>query len=263
MSCSILKVRSEKSARFRFSEFVLTLPVKTRRKTGKDSEGHSRILDWPESERPRERLLAHGVEMLSDAELLAILIRTGARKRTAVDLARKILSDFETLERLASRSAADLRRLGLGLAKAASVVAAFELGRRALASPSTTKTPVRSPEDIARHYIPLFREKKKENFFVILLDSANHVIREVKISDGILNSSLVHPREVFRPAIAEPAAAIILLHNHPSGNPEPSPEDLQITRQLMEASKIMGIPIHDHLIVAGNSYTSFAERGIL
>src|SRR5713101_3989780 len=158
--------------------------MKRQRKTGKDSDGHSRIPDWPESERPRERLLKHGVEMLSDAELLAILIRTGARKRTAVDLARKILSDFETLERLASRSAADLRqqsrRLGLGLAKAASVVAAFELGRRALASP-TTKTPIRSPEDIARQYIPLFREKKKENFFVILLDSANHVIREVKV----------------------------------------------------------------------------------
>ncbi len=121
--------------------------MKMQRETGKDSDGHSRIPDWPENERPRERLLKHGVEMLSDAELLAILIRTGARKRTAVDLARKILSDFETLERLASRSAADLRqqsrRLGLGLAKAASVVAAFELGRRALASP-TTKTPIRS-----------------------------------------------------------------------------------------------------------------------
>ena len=240
---------------------------KKQNKRGEEFTGHSKILDWPESERPRERLLKYGAETLSDAELLAILVRTGARKITAVDLARRLLSDFETLERLASRSAADLRQqlheMGLGLAKAATIVAAFELGRRALASHATKKTSIHSPEDIAQRYVPLLREMKKEVFLVILLDSANHIIREVKISDGILNSSLVHPREVFRPAIAEPAAAIVLLHNHPSGNPEPSSEDLQITRQLMEASKIIGIPIHDHLIVAGNSYTSFAERGFL
>lgn len=227
---------------------------------------HMKITHWPEAERPRERLLKQGVEALSDAELLAILIRTGVPKKTAVDVARRLLMQHETLERLASRSVADLRHdkgVGLGVAKAATIVAAFELGRRAAAGFMDKKVSVRSPDDIARRYIPLFRELKKEIFLVVLLDSANHILREVKISEGILNSSLVHPREVFRPAITEPAAAIILLHNHPSGNAEPSNEDLQITRQLHEAGKILGIPIHDHVIVAGNSYTSFAERGIL
>lgn len=226
----------------------------------------SAIPEWPEHERPRERLMKHGVDALSEAELLAILLRTGTRNHTAVDVARLLLSKFESLERLSSRSLAELRhhdrKLGLGLAKAATIIAAFELGRRA-ASKSTTKDRIHSPEDVARRYSPHLKDKKHESFIVVLLDSANQIIREVKISDGILNSSLVHPREVFKPAIAEPAAAIILLHNHPSGNPEPSAEDLHITRQLVEASKILSIPIHDHIIIAGNTYTSFSERGIL
>lgn len=238
-----------------------------KKKRSMDRNQSSTILDWPEHERPRERLLKHGVEALSNAELLAILIRTGAKNRTAVDLARTLLQTFETLERLASRSAVELhqqqRKLGLGVAKATTIVAAFELGRRAAASHATKKIRIHSPDDIAKRYIPLLREMKQESFRVILLDSANHIIRDVKISDGILDASLVHPREVFRHAVAEPAAAIILLHNHPSGNPEPSSEDLQITKQLVQASKIMGIPIHDHIIVAGDSYISFAERGIL
>lgn len=224
------------------------------------------IPKWPEHERPRERLLRLGGRSLSDAELLAIIIRTGTRQRTAVDLAKRLLTRFQDLSRLSSRSVADLRQqrteVGLGTAKAASIVAAFELGRRAAAQEGK-KIRVRSPEDIARYFIPLLREEKKERFSIVLLDSANNSLGDVVISDGILNSSLVHPREVFRPAIAEPAAAIILVHNHPSGNPEPSAEDLQITRQLVEASKILGIPIHDHIIVAGDSFTSFAERGIL
>lgn len=236
-------------------------------KKKEDKVRFSTIPDWPEAERPRERLLKHGVEALSDAELLAILIRAGTKQRTAVDMARELLTTFETLERLASRSIADLRQqqhqLGLGIAKAATIVAAFELGRRAAVPQGRKKIRIQSPEDIAKRYMPQMREMKKEIFMAILLDSANNIIRDVKISVGILNSSLVHPREVFRPAIAEPAAAIILLHNHPSGNPEPSSEDLQITKQLVEASKIIGIPIHDHIIVAGDTFTSFAERGML
>jgi len=226
------------------------------------SDRFSSIPRWPAHERPRERLLKHGAETLSDAELLAILIRSGTRKRTAVDLARALLADCETLGALASRSIEDLRQR-LGTAKAAAVVAAFELGRRSAASHNASNPRVHSPEDIARRYIPLMRELKKEQFRVVLLDSANHILRDVRITEGILNSSLVHPREVFKPAITEPAAAIILLHNHPSGNPDPSGEDLQITRQLVDASKIIGIPVHDHIIIAGNTYTSFAEKGLL
>jgi DNA repair protein RadC len=227
----------------------------------------SAITDWPEHERPRERLLKHGANSLSDAELLAILLRTGTHDNTAVDIARTLLERCESLERLSSRTVADLRHhgknLGLGLAKAAAIVAAFEIGRRAAVAYNKKRERINSPEEVAQKYIPSMRDKKQESFYVILLDSANHILRDEKISEGILNSSLVHPREVFKPAIIEPAASIILLHNHPSGNPEPSSEDLQITRQLLEASKIVGIPIHDHIIIAGNSYTSFAERGIL
>ncbi len=236
------------------------------KEVNKTPSTHLTIPQWPAHERPRERLIKHGVESLTDAELLAILIRTGSRLGTAVDVARKLLAEFETLERLASRTLADMCRisgLGLGSAKAATLVAAFELGRRTAVSHQGTRESIRSPEDLAHRYLPLFREMKKEVFLVVLLDSANHILRDVKISEGILNSSLVHPREVFRHAIAEPAAAIILLHNHPSGNPEPSTEDLQITRQLVEAGKIIGIPIHDHLVLAGNTFVSFAERGLL
>jgi DNA repair protein RadC len=222
-----------------------------------------RIPEWPRDERPREKLMHRGAEALSDAELLAILLRTGSRKGTAVDVAKALLREFGALENVASRPLQDLRRLhGLGAVKAVTLLAAFELGRRA-ASAQGSKLQVRSPDDVVGRYQPLLRDLRHEVFKVLLLDSANHLLRDVKVSDGILNSSLVHPREVFRPAILEPAAGIILLHNHPSGNPEPSGEDVQITRQLVEASKIIGIPIHDHIIIAGSSYTSFAEKGLM
>lgn len=224
---------------------------------------HRKITDWPASERPRERLLARGVSGLSDAELLAILIRSGAGRLTAVDIAKQLLVEFRSLERLASRSVQELRRVkGLASTKAMSLVAAFELGRRSTVLPSAPGR-ICSPEDVVRRYQPLVRDLKQEEFRIILLDSANHLLADEVITTGILNSSLVHPREVFRRAIAEPAAGIILLHNHPSGNPEPSAEDIQITRQLVEASRIIGIPVHDHIILARTSFTSFAERGLL
>jgi len=224
----------------------------------------ARIKDWPKGERPREKLIRKGSDSLSDAELLAILLRNGSRDGTAVDVAKSILSFNGSLERLASRSFGELRRhRGMGEVKAVTVLAAFELGRRSAVRTGGGRTPVRSPQAVARIFQPLFRDLKQEVCKVLLLDSANHLLRDVKISEGILNSSLVHPREVFRQAIIEPAASVILLHNHPSGNPEPSSEDLQITRQLVEAGKIMGIPVHDHIIIASTSFTSFAERGLI
>lgn len=222
------------------------------------------IKEWPEDERPREKLAKHGCESLSDAELLAILLRTGTGKVTAVDLARKLLKDFGSLRQLGSRSQQELRKYhGLGAVKAASLLASFELGRRTAAGPAADRLRIISPEDVVRKYQPLLRDLNHEVFKVLLLDSANQLLRDVKVSDGILNSSLVHPREVFRHAILEPAASIILLHNHPSGNPEPSPEDLQVTKQIVEASKVIGIPVHDHIIITPHSFTSFAERGLL
>ena len=234
------------------------------KKISEPSYYHTSIPQWPKDERPREKLLNHGVEALSEAELLAILIRTGAGKITAVDIAKTLLKEFKSLSNISSRSVQELVQFhGIGEAKAISIVAAFELGRRSASKHDDKRFRIRSPQDVVERFQPLFRDMKHEVFKVLLLDSANHLLRDTEVSSGILNSSLAHPREVFRSAIAEPAASVILLHNHPSGNAEPSAEDIQITKQLVESGKILGIPVHDHIIVTATSYTSFAERGLL
>ncbi|MEK7672188.1 MAG: DNA repair protein RadC [Bacteroidota bacterium] len=225
---------------------------------------HTKIKDWPAAERPREKLLQRGAHALSDAELLAILIRVGSGKSTALDLARKILVQERNLRGIAGKTPQELMRLkGIGEAKAVELLAAFEIGRRVQGMNSDEKLIVQSPEDIARFMIPRLRDKKNESFWVLLLDSKNGLMHEEELTVGTLNASLVHPREVFKVAIDRVAAAVIVVHNHPSGNREPSVEDLNITRQLVEAGRIIGIPLHDHLIIAGDSYTSFAERGLL
>ncbi len=234
------------------------------KKVSEPSLYHTKITAWPKDERPREKLISHGSTSLSDAELLAILIRAGSGKITAVDLAKKLLVDFVSLEKLATCDSQDLRVYhGLGEAKSATLLAAFELGRRTSSVSRSEKFQVNSPEDVVKRFQPLMRDLQHEIFKVLLLDSANHLIRDIDITSGILNSSLVHPREVFKPAIKEPAASVILLHNHPSGNPEPSSEDLQVTRQIVEAGKIIGIPVQDHIIVTPSAFTSFAERGLI
>lgn len=225
---------------------------------------HTRIKDWPENERPREKLLHSGAHTLTDAELLAILIRTGTGKHTALDLARKIISDEKSLRGIAGKSAAELMRIaGIGEAKAVELLAAFEIGRRIEGTAGETRMVVRSPEDIARMMIPRLRDRTTELFFVFLLDSKNGLKREIELTRGTLNASLVHPREVFKTAIDHLAAAIIVVHNHPSGNREPSREDIEVTKQLADAGRIIGIPLHDHIIIAGDGYTSLAERGLI
>lgn len=225
---------------------------------------HAKIKDWPADERPREKLLKRGAQALSDAELLAILIRSGTDKMTALDLARTILTQEKNLAGIARKSAQELMRLkGIGEAKAVELLAAFELGRRLQASSSLETPIVRSPEDVARVVVPKLRDKTHECFLVLLLDAKNGLKHVQELTVGTLNASLVHPREVFKLAIDFRAAAVLVAHNHPSGNPEPSAEDLAVTRQLVEAGKVVGIPLHDHLIVAGERFTSLAERGML
>lgn len=225
---------------------------------------HTKIKDWPASERPREKLLQYGASALSDAELLAILIRVGSGTSTALDLARKILVQEKNLRGVAGKTPQELMRLkGIGEAKAVELIAAFEIGRRVQGMNGDEKLIVRSPDDIARFMIPRLRDKKNESFWVLLLDAKNGLMHDEELTVGTLNASLVHPREVFKVAIDRVAAAVIVAHNHPSGNREPSAEDLNVTRQLVEAGKIIGIPLHDHLIIAGDAYTSFAERGLL
>ena len=224
---------------------------------------HTTIKQWPEGERPREKMMKHGSAALTEAELLAILIRTGSKGVTAVDLAKKLLSDQRTLRDLARMSVVDLGQLGIGRVRATAIVAAFELSRRMPASGGSERPTFRAPEDVALVFLPKLRDLHHEEFWVLLLSTSNQLIRETRVTSGTLNSSLVHPRECFSEALKEKAASVIFVHNHPSGNPEPSQEDLSITRQLAEAGKILGIPVYDHIVVGGEQFVSFAQRGLL
>ncbi len=221
------------------------------------------IKDWPEDDRPREKLERRGPAHLSEAELLAILIRTGKKGSTALDLGRFLLSGGRTLREVAQMSLSDLVAAGIGKARATSIVAACELARRLPASGGKEKPLFHGPEDVAALYVPKLRDLRHEEFWALLLNSANRLVAEYKITSGTLNSSLVHPRECFQEALKQSAASVIFLHNHPSGNAEPSQEDIGITRQLVESGKILGIPVHDHIIVAGSTFASFADRGLL
>ncbi|HEY8122825.1 MAG TPA: DNA repair protein RadC [Myxococcota bacterium] len=214
-------------------------------------------------ERPRERLFAHGAAPLSDAELLALLLRTGVRRRAATQLAHELLATGG-LALLAQASPSELAATaGIGPAKAATLLAAFELGRRLAARPLERGERIGSPEDVHRHFHARLRDAATEQFHIILLDARHRVLRSVLTSQGTLTASLVHPREVFRPALREAAAALVLVHNHPSGDPSPSAEDREITRRLARAGALLGIPVLDHVIVADRGYASLREQGEL
>lgn len=227
------------------------------------------IREWDQSDRPREKLIRHGPGRLNDAELLGLIFRSGTRTRSgsvsAVQLGRALLKEYGSLHSLSTRDVRELMRVtGIGPAKGVQLAAAFEIGRRIEASVGKgERIQIRSPADVAAEFIPQLRDLKNEIFKIILLNTANVVIGDTTISEGGLAASIVEPRAVFQRAVLENAAAVICMHNHPSGNPEPSREDIRITRQLVEAGKLMGIPVHDHLIIAGNGYTSMAERGLI
>ncbi len=224
----------------------------------------SSVKEWPSGERPREKLIGQGPSALTEAELLALLLRTGTGNSTALDLAREVLSSGRSLRGLGTRTPGELMRIrGIGPAKAVELIAAFEIGRRMQAEPDEERPIIHSPEDVARIMVPLLRDRTNEVFFVLLLDAKNALRAKVEITSGTLNASLVHPREVYKVAIDQRAASIIVVHNHPSGNPDPSREDTEVTRQLVEAGRIVGIPLHDHIIVAADRYTSLAEKGLL
>lgn len=221
------------------------------------------IKEWRADERPRERLLNKGAHTLTDAELLAILISTGTKNISALDLSKFLLEKFESLSELANRDVAELIAFkGIGLAKAITLSASFEISRRIQSKNLSDLPPFRSPEDVARYFIPRLRGVRQEQFHIVLLNSANKMIKSRLVTEGILNSSLVHPREVFRYAIIESAASIILIHNHPSGNTTPSTEDISVTKKLVKAADFIDIPILDHLIIAGDSFLSFAREGL-
>jgi DNA repair protein RadC len=195
---------------------------------------------------------------------LGILLGKGTRKKTAIDLARELLDQYESLQKLFSRSPSELMKVkGIGSAKAATLSAAFELARRNQSQKSGAKVSFKRSAEVSEHYLPLMRDLRKEVFKVLLLNRANRLIKEVTISEGTLEASIVHPRDVFREALLEPAAGIILIHNHPSGNASPSEEDLRITKQLVEAGRLLGIKVYDHIILAGEGYRSLADDGLI
>ena len=224
------------------------------------------IKEWPEADRPREKLLARGAEALSETELLALLLRTGnaSTGESAVDQARLLLNRFHSLKGIDDASIQELRGIkGIGPAKTAELKACMEIARRLRQRKWEVGDALRSSEDVFRHFSERLVNEKREIFYVVLLNNKNRKIREVKISEGSLTASLVHPREVYNPVIRESAAAVIFVHNHPSGDPAPSPEDLEITRRLKEVGEVMGIRVLDHVVVGHDRYFSFSDRGVL
>jgi DNA repair protein RadC len=221
----------------------------------------SSVLD----ERPRERLWALGPGALTAVELLALLLGTGVGGLPVGALAQRLLEAGDgSLRRLAARPAAELLRVpGVGPTKAARLMAAFELASRLAREERPPLARIREPEDVVQLFQTRLRDLAVEEFHLLALDSQSQVVREVLVTRGLLNSSLVHPREVFRVAIAEAAAGIIVVHNHPSGDPTPSAEDQAVTRQLVAAGRLLDLPVYDHVIVAGDRFTSFAAAGLL
>jgi DNA repair protein RadC len=217
---------------------------------------------WPQSDRPREKLLTRGPGVLSDAELLAILLRTGVKGASAVDHGRAIMEEFGSFRHLATAGIGDLRKIkGLGPAKAAQVLAALEIAKRYGEQEFKPGEPLRGSADVYAHFRERLATEKRECFYAVLLDNKHRKIKDVSVSEGSLTASIVHPRDVFVPVVRESAAAVIFVHNHPSGDPTPSQEDIEITRRLREVGDLMGVRVLDHIVVGKGRYVSFVDDG--
>ena len=230
-----------------------------------DQKRNYTIKELPITERPREKLYDYGPKALSNEELLAIIIRTGNKEDTAIDLARRLLSkDKRGLVALRDTTLQELMETkGIGKCKAAQILAAIEIGKRINYLDALSKIKINEPSTIANLYMDEMRYLQKEHFRVVLLDTKNQIIVTEEISIGTLNASIVHPRDVFRAAIKRNANSIILIHNHPSGDPTPSNEDINITKRLLEAGNLIGIKVLDHIIIGDNKYISFREKNII
>ncbi|MFD0871228.1 DNA repair protein RadC [Chlamydia abortus] len=222
------------------------------------------LREIPHEDRPRERMQQYGAQALSNAELLAILLRTGTYRESAVQLAQRILQEAGSLRGLVGMSIDEMMETkGIGLAKALQLKAGIELGRRLAASSLQETVTIRSPQDVYSLLSEDLRYLQKEHFVCLFLNTKNHVLAQETLSIGTLNASLVHPREVFLAAIRRSSASIICVHNHPSGDPTPSPEDIQMTRRLAEAGQIIGIDVLDHVIIGDRGYISLKEKGYM
>lgn len=222
------------------------------------------IASWPEEDRPREKLLRYGAHTLSNAELLAILIRTGVEGSSAVDLGRELLRKFRTLRAISACDPAELRAIkGLSTAKIAQIKAAVELGRRMMSEERALEGPIRSSSDVAEYLMPLLRDLKHEVFKVVLLDRRNSVLDVVDIDEGDVAQTQPSIRKMMLRAVQAYASGLIAVHNHPSGDPAPSEQDKILTRDLVIASQVMDIRVFDHLIIGDGHYFSFADEGLI
>ncbi|KQL53400.1 hypothetical protein AN964_07780 [Heyndrickxia shackletonii] len=222
------------------------------------------IRDFPQDERPRERLIQNGASSLSNQELLAILLRTGTKQESVIQMANRLLKKFEGLHLLKDASLEEIMNIrGIGLAKAVQILAALELGRRIANLSYEDRYVIRSPEDGANFVMNDMRFLSQEHFVCLYLNTKNQVLHRQTVFIGSLNASIVHPREVFKEAFRRSAASIICIHNHPSGDPAPSREDIEVTKRLVECGKIIGIEILDHLIIGDKKYVSLKEKGYL
>lgn len=221
--------------------------------------------ELPDSERPYERCQKYGAEVLSDAELLAVILRTGNRDCSALQLAQRILSlGQRNLLNLYQLSAEDLQRLpGIGKVKALQLKCVAELSKRMASACYQRSLQVDDPETLAGYYMERFRHESTEKLLLAMFDARNHLLKDEVLSVGTINASLVSPREIFRKALQNQAVHIILLHNHPGGDPSPSPEDLRVTRRIRETGDMIGIPLTDHIIIGDNRYFSFQEKEML
>ncbi|PAE23982.1 MULTISPECIES: DNA repair protein RadC [Bacillaceae] len=222
------------------------------------------IKDFPQDERPRERFVQNGPESLSNHELIAILLRTGTKDESVLQLANRLLTHFEGLRLLKDASLDEITSIkGIGSAKAIQVLAAVEIGRRISKLTYDDRYSIRSPEDGANYVMHEMRFLSQEHFVCLYLNTKNQVLHKQTIFIGSLNASIVHPREVFKEAFRRSAASIICIHNHPSGDPTPSREDIEVTKRLAESGKIIGIDVLDHLIIGENKFVSLKEKGYL
>ena len=231
-----------------------------------DSKGHS-IKHWPEDERPRERLIKFGSHLLSDAQLVGVVIGTGDHRsnKNAVDLGRDLIQKFGNFYYVDLASVPEISSVrGFGTAKAAQVKAALEMGKRMMAQKgSSSRTQMKTSRDFFEQYAPFMRNLRKEVVKVVLLNPKLRIIKDLTISEGSVNQSIVHPREVMIPAIKESASSIVLLHNHPSGDPFPSSADIEITHRVGKTGEIIGIKLIDHIIIGHDEYYSFADEGLI
>lgn len=222
------------------------------------------IKELPEGDRPREKMRERGAQALGNSELLAILLRTGSHDESALRIAEHLLDKQGGLSGFGHATMESLEQVkGIGDAKALTILAAIELGRRIDSLAPLDRTVIRTPEDVAFLLMPRFRYETREHFLAVLLSTKNHVLKTSVISVGSLNASIVHPRELFGEAINASAASVILAHNHPSGDPSPSAEDISLTRKLVEAGKILDIPVLDHVVLGDGKFVSLKEKGIL